>query len=68
MYLYIFDDGVMRQTDQEPTATDIECIENGSLEVVRFRADNYCRYDNGRWVEIDSANQDSAGDASWHIP
>lgn len=34
MYLYIFEDGTLRQSQLAPTSTDMECIGDGILQVI----------------------------------
>jgi hypothetical protein len=49
MYLYIFEDGSLGQSQQAPTATDMECIGDGVLQVITLVG--------GRFVDT---NRDSA--------
>lgn len=34
MYLYVFEDGSMKQSQLPPTAEDTQCIEDGILQVL----------------------------------
>ena len=36
MYLYIFEDGTLKQTNEEPSQNDLQAIKDGNLEIVSF--------------------------------
>jgi hypothetical protein len=40
LYIYIFEDGEVRQSIQRPTVIDEECIDDGVLEVLTIRSDS----------------------------
>lgn len=45
MYLYIFEDGSLRQAQLPPTNADLECIGDGILQVVTLVGAKFVEYD-----------------------
>lgn len=41
IYLYIFEDGAIRQSSEHPTAEDLECVDCGILTVVFKDSDDF---------------------------
>ena len=44
MYLYIFEDGSMSQTNNYPTAYDQEAIDNGYLEILYYKEGKFYHF------------------------
>ncbi len=60
MYLYIFDDGTLRQSQLPPTATDLECVSDGTLRVLSQVGAKFVEYDwnkIGKLIDIPEASQ-----------
>lgn len=53
MYLYIFEDGLVKQSSVEPTSDDKQNVDDGYLEIVKFSVSNFECYSNGAWVEVE---------------
>lgn len=54
MFLYIFEDGAERQSDQSPTDDDLSSVDGGYLVVIRVQNGIFERVlGDGTWVEID---------------
>lgn len=64
MYLYIFEDGTLKQSQLPPTADDMQCIGDGILQVItlvgaKFVETNRLAAENGRvaFDDIPEVNQ-----------
>ncbi len=42
-YLFVFEDGTMKQQDKEPTDGDYQYVEQGSGEIIRFENGTFQR-------------------------
>lgn len=66
MYLLIFEDGTIRQTNIEPTESDYASVNDGVLDVLKFQAGVFLRHDGSMWSEVEHATIDEGN--AWHTP
>jgi len=54
MYLYIFEDGTMKQQLEEPSKEDFDCIGAGILDIIEVDNEIFFQFDSyGNVVEIE---------------
>lgn len=64
MYLYIFDDGSMKQWDEPPSSENLQFIGDGSLNVVRAVNGYFEAIDSsGNWSKVEESSGTAAEDA-----
>lgn len=73
LYLYVFEDGTIKQDTQQPTECDLQTMADGLLAIYRInfrtkKIEECCGYtdDGAFWGEVEQAEVASTHGVEWH--